>query len=73
MARTAADIQAEIDSIRANLAKGILRVKHGETDITYNSPSEMRKVLDDLLAELAGVQSSPVRQVRFRTTKGFDT
>lgn len=72
MARSAATIQTEIDTLRAQMAKGILRVRHGETDITYASMGEMATAIDRLLAELNSVQTYPVRQVRFQTSKGLD-
>ena len=71
MARSAAVIQAEIDALRASLAKGILRVRHGDTETTYQTASSMREILADLLAELEGVGTNPIKQVRFATRKGL--
>lgn len=72
MARDASTIQADIDALRARMAKGILRVKHGETETTYAGPSDMQKAIDALLAELNGVSATAIRQVRFTTSKGLD-
>lgn len=72
MARTAATVQAEIDALRAAMAKGVVRVRHGESDVTYAGPAEMQRVLDSLLAELAALADAPIRQVRFKTSKGLD-
>jgi hypothetical protein len=71
MARTAAVIQAEIDALRSSLAKGILRVRHGDSETTYQDASSMRQILADLLAELEGVGTNPTKQVRFATRKGL--
>lgn len=72
MARSAATVQAEIDALRSAMARGIQRVRHGETETVYFSPEQMQKALDALLAELASLQDTPIRQVRFMTSKGLD-
>ena len=72
MARTAASVQAEIDALRAAMARGVLLVRHGDTETRYASPADMRGVLNDLLAELGALGDRPVRQVRFQTSKGLD-
>lgn len=72
MARTAATVQAEIDALRSAMSRGVSLVRHGETETRYFSPSEMQKALDNLLAELNALSASPIRQVRFMTSKGLD-
>ena len=72
MARALSLVQSEIDSLRAAIARGQVRVKHGETEITYASVGDMLKALDMLLAETDGLATYPVKQVRFKTSKGFD-
>jgi hypothetical protein len=72
MARDATTVQTEIDSLRSSLAKGILRVRHGESDITYQDAATMRGVLNDLIAELNSLSATPLKQVRFKTSKGLD-
>ena len=72
MARTVASVQSEIDALRAAMARGVVRVRHGETETTFADPSAMQKALDALLAELGSLADSPVRQVRFKTSKGLD-
>ena len=73
MARTLATVQAEIDALRAAIARGVLRVRHGDTETTYQSAEAMLRVLDRLLAEADGLADYPVKQVRFQTSKGFDS
>lgn len=71
MARTAATVQAELDALRAAMARGVLRVRHGETETTYANPEQIQGVVDRLVAELSSLQTNPVRQVRFQTSKGL--
>ena len=73
MARALSTVQSEIDSLRAAIARGVVRVRHGETETTYASASDMLKALDMLLAEADSLATYPVKQVRFKTSKGFDT
>ena len=73
MARALSTVQSEIDSLRAAIARGVVRVRHGETETTYASASDMLKALDMLLAEADGLATYPVKQVRFQTSKGFDS
>lgn len=73
MARTLATVQAEIDALRAAIARGVVRVRHGDTETTYAGPEGLAKALDLLLAEADGLAENPVRQVRFQTSKGFDS
>lgn len=72
MATEADLIQAQIDAITAALSRGVLRVRHGETETTYFTPGQMREALAILQAQLAGAQDTPIRQVRFQTSKGLD-
>lgn len=71
MARTAAEVEAEIDKLRGLLAKGVLRVRHGDTETTYQNITEMRNYLATLEGELRGLRGSTVKQVRFNTSKGL--
>ena len=73
MARALSTVQSEIDSLRAAIARGVVRVRHGETETTYASASDMLKALDMLLSEADGLATYPVKQVRFQTSKGFDS
>jgi hypothetical protein len=72
MARTLATVQSEIDTLRAAMARGVVRVRHGETETTFADTASMQRALDMLLAEANGLATSPVKQVRFATSKGLD-
>lgn len=71
MARTAEQVEAEIDSLRANMSKGILRVRHGDVETTFQNMTEMRNWLAELYNELRELNGATIKQVRFRTGKGL--
>lgn len=71
MARDAATIQAQIDALSRAIGSGVLKVRHGESEMVYQSVEGMLKAKAALEAELAGIEDSPVRQVRLQTSKGF--
>lgn len=72
MARTLEQVQAEIDALRQAMARGVLRVRHNDTETTYADPNQMRGILNDLLAEANSLGTTPTRQMRFATSKGLD-
>ena len=65
----------ELESLRAALVRARLngvrevRDQNGET-VTYKSDREMAGALASVEAEIARLQSTTIKQVRFRTTKG---
>jgi hypothetical protein len=71
MARTAEQIESEIDTLESMLSKGILRTRHGDVEITYQNVTEMRARLADLKRDLAVLTKAPAKQIRFRTGKGL--
>lgn len=71
MARTAEEVEAEINTLRANMSKGILRVRHGDVETTFQNITEMKNWLAELKVELRELSGSLVKQVRFRTGKGL--
>ena len=73
MARSLATVQSEIDTLRAAIARGVTSVRHGDTETRYASIPDMLAALDRLLAEADGLATLPVKQVRFQTSKGFDS
>ena len=72
MARETATVEAEIASLRTAIARGIVRVRHGDTETTYANISDMRLALKDLLAELNSLSDTPIKQYRFKTSRGLD-
>ena len=73
MPRSLETVQAEIDALRAAIGRGVHLVRHGDTETRYHNPSDMLLVLDKLQAEADGLAEFPVKQVRFKTSKGFDS
>jgi hypothetical protein len=71
MARTAVEVEAEIDKLKSLLSKGVLRVRHGDTETTYQNATEMRNYLSALEAELRALRQTSVKQIRFTTSKGL--
>ena len=72
MARTAAEIQAEIDTLRRAKSSGTLSVSYGDRSLTYRSLYELNSTLKDLEAELAGLTGTArIRSVAFMTGKGL--
>ena len=65
----------ELESLRAALVRARLngvreiRDQNGET-VTYKSDREMAGALVSVESEIARLQSTSIKQVRFRTTKG---
>lgn len=65
--------QADYDTLKAAVASGVLTVVYAgppQRSITYQSLSEMRKLLGDMARELNATASPPYRRVTFN--KGFD-
>ncbi len=71
MARDASTVQSELDTLRSRMAKGIFRVRHGETETSYQTASDMLNAIKALEAELGKLAAAPIRQVRFQTDKGL--
>lgn len=46
--------QTQVDALRAAIATGALEVQNGQERVKYRSLSEMRRVLADAEASLAG-------------------
>lgn len=66
---------SELESLRAELVRARLNGVREITDqngesVTYKSDREMAGALASVEAEIARLQSSTIKQVRFRTTKG---
>jgi type IV secretory pathway TraG/TraD family ATPase VirD4 len=65
----------ELESLRAALVRARLngvreiRDQNGET-VSYKSDREMAGALASVESEIARLQSTTIKQVRFRTTKG---
>ena len=66
---------AELESLRAELVRARLNGARVVTDangesVTFKSDAEMAGALASVESEIARLQSTTIKQVRFRTTKG---
>lgn len=72
MARTAGEIQADIDALQGVMATGARAVQFTDHSITYNSYADMQTALSDLQAQLGIVLGGRrIRRVRMQTSKGL--
>ena len=73
---TADQIRARIAALQASRDAGVLRVRHGNTDVQYQSVEDMNKVLAALQAQLDALEGNTVRpRVNYirQDSKGFGT
>jgi hypothetical protein len=63
--------QSDIDALRSALAKGIRRARLNGEEVEFNSPSEMRRQLREMEAELSGVSIGQPTVSYARTSRGL--
>lgn len=64
--------QTQIDTLKAAIAEGALKVRFGDREVTYRSLDEMRQTLRMMQDEVgAAAGRTPRRRIRFMTGKGF--
>ena len=64
--------QDQLDTLRAALAAGTLRVTHGDSTVEYRSQADLERaiaIVEQSLAADAGL--APIRRVRVIGTKGL--
>jgi hypothetical protein len=69
-------VQADIDALKAAIASGILQVQYDgppKRSITYQSLSEMRRLLAEMVGQVAESTGTRTTYRRVGTKKGFDT
>lgn len=72
MARTAAQVQADIDATNAAIGNPILKVRYSDREITYRSQPELEAALSRLQKELGALNRTvPTRQYRVYSEKGW--
>lgn len=54
--------QEQVQTLEQAIAEGTLRVKYGDTEVTYQGLSEMRALLRQMRAELASAQGGGRRR-----------
>jgi len=68
---TLAELQADLDALRRIRNAGVSRVRYDDKETTYRTDSELAAAIQSLEAQIAALQATPVRTVRFTTTKGL--
>lgn len=63
--------QADVDRMRANLAKGLTRAKVGDEELQFASMSEMRRQLNIMERDLAGGGGGGISISNPLTTRGL--
>lgn len=61
--------QADYDALKAAIAGGYLRVRHGDRDVTYRSMDEMVRALNMMARELGIIR--PVNRVYTSVSRGL--
>lgn len=67
-------VQADIDNLKAAISTGVLSVKYSgppERTVVYQSLSEMRKLLAEMVAEVSGTAGTRQSYRKAATSKGF--
>jgi hypothetical protein len=59
--------QADIDNLKSAMAKGVLKIKHGERETTFQNVGDMQR----LLAQMQQEVSDGGPQTTRRTVAGF--
>lgn len=62
--------QALLDQLERNYYSGHMKVKNGDKEIQYNSPEQMKKVIDGLKVEL-GLAPKVTKRIYPTTSKGL--
>lgn len=70
MARTIAEVQAELDALRAARAKGVLEVEFGDQRTRFGDAEDLARRESALEAELAGLKGTKVTRRLARFSKG---
>jgi hypothetical protein len=68
MMATVAELQADLEKLKAMRRSGMLRMRFEDREITVRSDAELRAAIDAIEREL---DDGRPRNVYFRTTKGW--
>lgn len=63
--------QSDVDRMKANLAKGVIRAKVGDEELQFDSMSHMRRQLNIMERELAGSGTGGISISNPMTTRGL--
>ena len=65
MAETVTELQSRLAAIRKAVHSGVLTVTHGDTTTQYRSLDAMLKIIASLEGEIAGLEGTSRRKVRY--------
>ena len=69
---TLADLRTRLDRLREVRAGGEHEVTYGDERVVFRSDAELASAIDDLERQIAAASGvSPVRMIRFSTSKGI--
>jgi hypothetical protein len=68
---TLAELQAQLETLRATRAGGVREVQNGEERLAYQSGADLAAAIADLERQIAGAEGRRVHTVRVTTSKGF--
>jgi hypothetical protein len=69
---TIAELQARLEALKAQRDSAVARVSYDGRSVEYRGTAEINAAIADLERELQALQgTSPVRQIRFYTSKGL--
>ena len=66
------ELQTRLEALKAQRASGIARVTYDGKTVEYRGDSEIAAAIRDIEAEIGKLNGeTPVRQIRFNTSKGY--
>ena len=66
------ELQTRIEALKAQRASGIVRVTYDGKTVEYRGDAEIAAAIRDIEAEISRLNGeTPIRQIRFRTSKGY--
>lgn len=64
--------QSDVDALKSAIATGVKDVQYSDgSRMTYRSLDEMRSILADMAAEVAGASVKRAKTIRVNASKGF--
>lgn len=66
-----AELQSQLDALRAMRAGGVRRLRMGEREIEHRSDTELAAAIADLERQIAALSTGRVTTVRIHSSKGL--
>ena len=65
-----AELQADLTKLQAVRNQGVQRTRYDDKEVTYRTDAELAAAMRDIEAQIADLQSTKIRTVRFTSSKG---